>query len=507
MILAILPLGHFLAGVLSLALPRGRRVLLALSLVVDAVLIGILCREVALTEGVRIVLGGWDRAVGIELYADWVSLSFCGLFLGLALSVTAYLWKEELQAYFFLLLHLLFGSVLALLFSHDLFNIYVILELLTLVSFLLIGYERKPEQLWTGIKYLFFAAFGMGVYLFGVGVVYAHIGTLNLSVIASRLPADLPPWGVLAAALLVTGVAVKAGVFIFSLWLPDTYASAHPAVSALLSGLVVKMGFVVLLRLSMVFPIEGALFVLGAITGILGVVYMIAAYDFKRMIAFSSLSQIGYLMLGLGTGAIGGAVAYAVAHGLFKGLLFLAGGEAVRAAGARDIPGLVGKKIPMQARLGLLIGTLAIVGLPPLAGFAGKAILHGESGDVPFQVILGIISLGTVISFSKLVPVFRFANVGRIAWEKALSYAIIALPILFPLPIMGAFIPRSLWRHLLYPVAIVKPLVIIGLGFALHRAVFQRPFRLPERIFRLEEGTLIILSGFFLVFFLVWVAG
>ncbi len=506
MILAILPLGHFLAGVLSLALPRGRRVLLALSLVVDAVLIGILCREVGLTGGVRIVLGGWDRAVGIELAADWVSLSFCGLLLGLALSVTAYLWREELEAYFFLLVHLLFGAVFGLLFSRDLFNIYVVLELLTLASFLLIGYERKPAQLWNGLKYLFFSAFGMGIYLFGVGVVYGHLGSLNLEVIASRLPADLPPWGALAAALLVTGVAVKAGVFIFSLWLPGTYASAHPAVSALLSGLVINMGFVVLLRLAAVFPIEGALFVLGAGTGIVGAVYMIAAYDLNRLLAFSSLSQIGYLMLGLGSGAVGGAVAYAVAHGLFKGLLFLAGGEAVQSAGRRDIPGLVGKRIPVQARLGLLVGTLAIIGFPPLAGFAGKAVLSGGSGNVAFQVILGVISLGTVIAFSKLVPVFRSANTGKVAGEKAVAYAILALPILFSLPIMGALVPMGLWRRLLSPAAIAKPLFIIGLGFILYRTVFQRPFPLPARIFRLEEGSLLVLAGFFLVFLLVWTA-
>ena len=508
-ILAILPLGHFLAGILSLALPRsrGRRALLVLSLMVDAVLISILYREIVVMGNVRIVLGGWDRAVGIELSADWVSLSFCGLFLGLAFSVTAYLWKEELQAYFFLLLHLLFGSVLGLLFSRDLFNIYVVLELLSLVSFLLIGYERKPEQFWTGLKYLFFATFGMGMYLFGVGVVYAHVGTLNLSMIAVRLPADLPPWGVLAAALLVTGVAVKAGVFIFSLWLPGTYSSSHPAVSALFAGLVSKMGFVVLLRLFSVFPIRGALFVLGAITGILGVAYMIATYDLKRMLAFSSLSQMGYLLLGLGTGAIGGAVAYAVAHGLFKGLLFLAGGEAVRTAEVRDIPGLVGRKIPVQSRLGLLIGTLAIMGLPPFAGFAGKAILYGESEGIPFQVIMGIISLGTVISFSKLVPVFRFVDIGEVVGEKALSYAIVAIPVLFFLPMMWAFVPRGLWRHLLNPIVISESLFIVGIGFILYRLISRYPLHLPERIFRLEEGVLVILSGFFLVFFLVWIAG
>ena len=501
MIAAALPLWHFLIGVASLAVPRGKKWLLLGSIVIDAVLISILAREVVAQGPARIVLGGWDRTVGIELYADWVSLSFCGLFLVLAGAVTAYIWREGLQAYFFLLLHLLFGSVLALLFANDLFSMYVILELLTLVSFLLVGYERRPEQLWAGLKYMVFAAFGMGVYLFGVGVMYGHLGTLNLSLIAARIPAELPPWGVLGAALLVTGVAVKAGIFVFSLWLPGAHASAHPAVSALLSGLVIKMGFVVLLRLSGVFPLGLTFLVLGTATGILGAAYAIYTYDLKRLLAFSTLSQIGYLLVGLGAGATGGAVAYAVAHGLFKGLLFLAGGEAVRTSRVRDISRMSRKGIPARARIGLLVGTLGIIGLPPFAGFVGKGLIHGGAA---VQAVVGLITLGTTVAFAKLIPLFRGAGTGQPRWERSAAYTILTIPILlFPLGV-GAVAPCS---GAFSFSAVVKALFIISGGVLLHRFLFRRPVLLPERIFRLEEGLLIIVSGLFLVFALIWFGG
>ena len=501
MILPILPLGHFLAAVLSLALPRGRRGLLVLSLVADAILIALLYRAVATMGAARIILGGWDRTVGIEMRADWVSLSFCGLFLALAVSTTAYLWREKLRPYFFMLIHILFGSILALLFSHDLFNMYVILELLTLTSFLLVGYERTPAELWAALKYLIFSAVGMGIYLFGVAVVYAHTGTLNLTLIAARIPAESSPWVILAAALLVTGVGVKAGIFIFSGWLPSAHASASPPVSALLSGLVINMGFVVLLRFSSIFPIALPLLVLGALTGVLGAAYAIFTSDIKRLLAFSTLSQVGYLLIGLGAGATGGAVAYAVAHGLFKGLLFLSGGEAVQATGHRKISDLAWKDVPITARVGLLVGTSAIIGLPPLAGFAGKALIHG---DIPVQVTIGIISLATATAFSRVVPLFRFTHPGKPDGTKLLSYSILALPILFFLPFMRAVSPAIAGYNFSSLSGIGEALSLIGGGYLLYRALSHTALHLPTRIFRIEEGTLIILAGFLFVSFLVW---
>lgn len=506
--IALLPLSHFLFAAASLAWKRGTRALLLFSLLFDACVVGRLAMRFAHGEAISIVLGGWGRKVGIELALDRYSLAFCILVLLLAGGVIAYLWKERLRPYFYMLLHLLFGSVFALLFARDLFNIYVIMELLTLVSFLLVGYEKRSYQIWASLKYLLLASLGMGMYLFGVAILYYHVGTLNLGLLAARLAAEQgAPWLLLASSLLVTGIAIKSGIFIFSLWLPAAHASASPAISALLSGLVIKMGVVVLLRLSILVDLSLPLLVLGSLTGLLGVIYAVFTYDLKRMLAFCTLSQIGYLLLGIGIGSpitTNGSIVYAVGHGLFKGLLFLAAGAAVKAAGRKGIPGLIAKRsqIPLATRAGLLVGTMGIMGLPPLAGFCGKSLLSAGVKSPVIQAVLILVSLGTVVSFAKLVPLFRLERGPSSPWTKTAAYLILGLPILLFLPFARLLVPAAQLNLSLHVLPFVKSLLVVGGGFLLYRFLSRRPFHLPQRIFRLEEGILVILAGFFLIYLL-----
>ena len=508
MMVALLPLVHFGFAALSLAWGRVTRELILLSLVFDAVLVGLLSAGLSQGKPLVIVLGGWEKGIGIELAADRFSLGLTILVLLLGGAVVAYLWHERLRPYFFMLLHLLLGSVYTLVFARDLFNIYVILELLTLVSFLLVGYERKPYQIWASLKYLLLASLGLGIYLLGVAIIYYHTGTLNLGLVAARL-VDQPnaPWVLLASSLLVTGVAVKSGIFIFSLWLPAAHSSATPAVSALLSGLVIKMGVVVLFRLTSAFSLSLPLLVLGSLTGLLGVIYAIFTYDLKRMLAFHTLSQIGYITLGIGIGSeigIAGSLEYIVGHGLFKGLLFLAAGAAVQTAGEGDIPGLIARraKIPASARVALLVGTLGIMGVPPLAGFCGKSLLSAGVQSPVIQTVLILISLGTVASFAKLIPLFRIERGPSSTWPVKLAFVILGLPIVLFLPLARLLVPAAQLSLSLHVLPFVKSLLAVGGGFLLYRLLSRRPFHLPQRIFRLEEAILVILSGFFLIYLL-----
>ncbi len=508
MMVALLPLVHFGFAALSLAWGRVTRELILLSLVFDAVLVGLLSAGLSQGKPLVIVLGGWEKGIGIELAADRFSLGLTILVLLLGGAVVAYLWHKRLRPYFFMLLHLLLGSVYTLVFARDLFNIYVTLELLTLVSFLLVGYERKPYQIWASLKYLLLASLGLGIYLLGVAIIYYHTGTLNLGLVAARL-VDQPnaPWVLLASSLLVTGVAVKSGIFIFSLWLPAAHSSATPAVSALLSGLVIKMGVVVLFRLTSAFSLSLPLLVLGALTGLLGVIYAIFTYDLKRMLAFHTLSQIGYITLGIGIGSeigIAGSLEYIVGHGLFKGLLFLAAGVAVQTAGEGDIPGLIARraKIPLSARVALLVGTLGIMGVPPLAGFCGKSLLSAGVQSPVIQTVLILISLGTVASFAKLIPLFRIERGPSSTWPVKLAFVILGLPILLFLPLARLLVPAAQLSLSLHVLPFVKSLLAVGGGFLLYRLLSRRPFHLPQRIFRLEEAILVILSGFFLIYLL-----
>ena len=509
MILLSLPLLHFALAAVSAAWQRGIRWLLLVSLIIDGALVAILFGRFFSGETVQVALGGWEGFISIELAADRLSLDCSVLLLLLSFAITAYLWRKRLKPYFFMLLHLALGSVLSLLFTRDLFNMYVTLELLTLVSFLLVGYEKKARQIWAALKYLVLASMGMGIYLLGVAVVYYHAGTLNLERLsAGQLGGTGSGWVVLASSLLACGVAVKAGVFVFSLWLPSAHSEADPAVSALLSGLVIKMGAVVFFRLGDVFPLSLPLLVLGAVSGILGALYAAFSTDLKRMLAFSTLSQVGLIVIGIGAGTaagMAGGIEYIVAHGLFKGLLFLAAGTAARAVGSSDVARLVAsrRRIPVFARIALLVGTLGIVGMPPLAGFCGKGLLSVGSESIAVHVLLIAISVGTVVAFGKLVPLFVPGGRTGSSWPETVSFGILSMAVILFLPLSVILVPSEL-RVLGYSTGrIVESLLLVGGGLVLYRFVRVLKVHLPQRIFQLEEAVLIILGGFFFIYLLL----
>jgi len=507
--LILLPLLRFAFGALSIASGRSRRTFAVAALLVDAALLSRLALTLAGGTATEMVLGGWARGLGIGFVGDRIGLTFASLVWGLGVSIVFYTWRQNLRPYFFMLLHLLIGAAFAMVFTKDLFNAYVILELLTLASFLLVGYGRRPGQIWASLRYLVLCSLGMSLFLLGLAVVYVHTGTLDIAELALRVAASpSAPWVRLGGALLVGGVAVKAGVFLFSLWLPAAHARALPAVSALLSGVVIKMGVVELFRLSEVFPLELTFGVLGVATALLGILFAVQTYDLKKLLAFSTLSQIGYLLIGFAAGTQAariGALDYAVAHGLFKALLFLAAGEAARVVGGSDVRRLVDARcsIPTATRAALLVGILGIVGLPPFAGFAAKAVLEAGIHPTFFHAVVALISVGTAVSFAKLLPILPGRCATRSDWSTTTAYAWLAGAIVLFLPLSIAIVPRSMlsatWR---WP-AFLEAFAAVTLGLTLHRLLRGRRFRLPQAIFRIEEGTLVILGGFFVVYVLL----
>jgi len=191
-ILPILPLSHVFLGLLALAWRRSARMTFIVSLLIDAVMIGLYSAGSGWFK--PLMIGGWDVPIGIAVSFDPVSLAFLVLAIGLEFAVIQYIWGEKHRPYFFMLLHVLFG---ALIVAKDLFNIYVILELLSLTSFLLVAYDRQPRQIWASLKYLLFASVGMSVFLLGGAIAYGYVGSFNLSeiqaVVAGSPDGDLGP--------------------------------------------------------------------------------------------------------------------------------------------------------------------------------------------------------------------------------------------------------------------------------------------------------------------------
>ncbi|MEW5826546.1 MAG: proton-conducting transporter membrane subunit [Candidatus Bipolaricaulota bacterium] len=474
----------------------------------DVALIAQLC-TVLRGGSCAVTFGEWGSGLGITFAIDITSLVFAALGLALSLAVTLYTWREDVRPASAALFHFLIGACYGISFTKDLFNAYVLFELVTVSSYLLVGTDRRPRQIWAGLRYLIFSSFGMSVFLLGIAVVYAHVGSLDLDVVAAAVSASAgASWVRLASALLVGGVAVKAGVFLFSLWLPLAHSQAPPAVSALLSGLVVKMGVVELYRLSAAFPIGFALTVLGVATAVLGIAYAVWASDLKKMLAFHTLSQIGYLLIGFGTGSEAaryGALDYAVAHGLFKALLFLAAGDAAAAVGSSRIDRLVEGRDQLggATRAAIGLATLAILGVPPFAGYAAKAVLESGIASVPLRVCVFLISAGTAVSFAKLWPVVAGSPRGRTARPRAAAYAFLGTAVILFLPISRAMEPVSVWSATLHLPAMAEAFAASLLGTAGYRWIRRHAPRLPERIFFLEEGILAVLVGIFLIYALL----
>jgi len=416
---------------------------------------------------------------GIRLIGDTVALGFWSLALVLHAAV---LWEERRRrGAFHPLLTLLVGTTLALVLSRDLFNLYVCLELTSLLSFLLVGYEGRPTSVWASLQYLILTTVGMILYLFGLGLVYGRLGTLALSEIGSLVGKGDPVVSI-GAGLLLSGAAVKGGVFLLGLWLPRAHGRAPHSVSALLSGLVVKMGIVALLRLGEAFSAGPVLVALGVLTGFGGLVYALWEQDLKYFLAYSTMSQLGYMLIGFGLFGAYGGLLYALAHGLFKGLLFLSAGKAIVQAGLRRI-GELGSRLSWGPAMGLAVGTWAIAGLPPLAGFAAKGVL-GAALPAWGKWLLLALGVGTVTSFAKLVPLLRPRG-GRLqlAGEIPLVLALFALSI-WSLISHPFLLDPYLWGQSVF--ALLAGLLLFSLTRRLHP-------RLPQ--LTLDRTALTLLLG------------
>ncbi len=507
--LILLPLLRFVFAILSIAVARIRRPLVVLSLALDGLLLAVLVAVLARGESVQITVGGVAEGIGISLIGDRIGLTFAFLAWSLNVAIGIYALKDRLQPYFFFLLHLVIGACYALAFTKDLFNAYLLFDLLTLASFLLVGYQRQPRQIWASLNYLVVSTLGMSIFLLGVGVVYAHCGVLDVSLLRPMVrDAAGAPWVVLAGTLLVSGIAVKAGVFAFALWLPAAHARAMPLVSALLSGLVIKMGVLELFRLADVFPLQLPLIALGATSGVLGILYAIAATDVKRLLAFSTLAQIGYILIGFGAGTeVGrlGALSYAVAHGLFKALLFLVVGEAAGLAGSAQIETMIEhrERIPWGTRVALAVGMLGIMGLPPLAGYDAKAILEDGLQSHTLHAVFILISIGTVVAFSKLIPVLLARSTTRTHRAHVASYGWLSLLIIFFWPVSLLVNPLDVSLHVFTGPHIAEALAAFLGGGLIYLLIRRRSLRLPQAIFRMDVAPLVILAGAMLVYVLL----
>ena len=320
------------------------------------------------------------------------------------------------------LLLLLLGAMNGAILAGELFTMFILWELMTLAAFFLVIFDERQESLAAGIKYLVMSEAGALAMLVGMILTWHRAGTTDLQTLAmSRFFADPGQAGLLGLFLL--GLGVKAGIFPLYTWIPDAYPAAPSPVSALLAGVMKKVGLFWMIRLffEMLSPTpilswEVVLSLLGGVTILTGGLLALVQTDIKRLLAYSSISQVGYIVLGLGllsastsTPTLGtaGAFYHLINHALFKGLLFLGAGAILYRCGTGNLEELggLGRRMPFTFAA-FLVGALSLVGVPPLGGFYSKwmiyqALVESELALAP--LLLGAALAGTALTFAYIL--------------------------------------------------------------------------------------------------------
>jgi multicomponent Na+:H+ antiporter subunit D len=392
-LVVVIPL---LAAPLCALLP-GRRAAWLLATAVAWVVLGaaaMLALEVREAGVLTYELGGWAAPWGIEYRLD-ASSALVQLLIGIVAAVVlpfagtsaALEIDPERQRGFFAALLLLTAGLLGITATGDAFNVFVFLEISSLSTYLLIALGRDRRALTASFRYLIMGTIGATFYLIGVGLLYAMTGTLNMADLAERLPAVADTRTVhTAVAFLVVGICLKIALFPLHLWLPNAYAYAPSAVGALIAATSTKVAVYLLIRI--VYTVLGVDFAFGqlslsSVLLVLAVLGMLTASavavnqpDARRMLAYSSVAQVGYMVLGLSLASVTGLTAsllHLMNHALMKGALFLAMGcVAYRVGGTRvdDLAGL-GRAMPWTMAA-FVAGGLSLIGVPLTVGFISK---------------------------------------------------------------------------------------------------------------------------------------
>jgi len=431
LLIVVLPL---LAAPVVAALPNGRLPWL-LSTAVSWVVFILAGWQLALVSGgasFSYELGGWAPPWGIEYRIDAANALVALIVSGMAAVTLVYALKSierEIAggklSLFYTAFMLCLTGLLGIAQTGDIFNLFVFLEISSLSSYALISMGARRQALTAAYQYLIMGTIGATFFLIGVGLLYAMTGTLNMSDLSHRLP-DLLADGTVhtAFAFILVGFALKLALFPLHLWLPNAYTYAPSVVTIFLAATATKVAVYVMLRV--VFNVFGfelihetpadELFLILCVAGILVMsFYAIYQQDSKRLLAYSSVAQIGYMMLGVGLGSILGITATLVHvfnHALMKGALFMAIGAIVYRIGSSRIDQLagLGRKMPWTFAA-IVIGGLSLIGVPGTAGFISKWYLVLAALEQQYWVIVGVVLLGSLLAVVyvwKLIEVLYF---------------------------------------------------------------------------------------------------
>lgn len=429
--------------------------------------------------GSRSMAGGY--AIGIAMEVDALSLFF-GLLISTAVFVSCvysfkYMSHDDNVPQYYTLFLMLAGGVMGLVLSGDIFNMFIMVEILTFAAVALTAFRNTAHgALEAAFKYLVVGCIGSTCILVGTIMLYAQVHTLNFAQLSALIPGNLNNSTKLAFALLFVGFSTKAFIVPFHPLAADAHGAAPASISVLISGVLTKSGIYGIIRLTYFLfqrmglgAMQFLLVFVGSVSMFVCVTMALAQHDFKRLLAFHSISQIGYVLTAAGLSTALGMSAglfHAMNHTMFKGLLFLAAGAVLHQTGTTDLGKLGGlsKKMPHTTVL-FLIGAASISGVPPFNGFASKWMIYQatymkavESGNIGFLLVTVIALVTSVLTLASFVKVTQSVFFGQLPAEyenvKEVPFGMrLAMGLFAAVCILSGIFPNWVTENLTQPAA------------------------------------------------------
>ncbi len=425
--IAIPLLAAFAIPLLSKIYKDAARVVPGIVSAYNVVISFILMQQVAKEGIINEVIAGWRAPWGINLV-----LTPFTVFLASMISIISFLiWLYgfrfkrtlkggDVQYYETLQMMMIAGSI-GVVITGDIFNMFVFIEIVGITAYSLTAFYKGRDGAEAAFKYLLIGSLASGFLLLGILIIYTQVGTLNMAQIAERMPTVSMNVKIIALILFIVALGIEAEMFPLNGWAPDAYSQTPSPTSATFASVVSVAGVYALIRVTYtLFDVEGTLnflIVMGFITMLIAEVAAIRQKDLKRMLAYSSMGQVGLVLIAFGIGnklAVFGALFLILNHAIIKSLLFMAGSYFIYNNDNKKIISLNGihKKLPFVSFL-FSLGALAIVGFPPFSGFWSKLyILMAAASEKHLYLIIGILAV-TVIEITYYLRI-----VGRIYFAK-----------------------------------------------------------------------------------------
>jgi len=415
-------------------------------------------------------VGGWEAVnsipIGIYMVLDgFTAIVLCVInligFLSVFYSIS-YISRYTAENNFYSLFCLMIAGMNGVVLSGDMFNIFVFVEISAISSYALVAFGVEKNELEATFKYQVLGGLASFLILTGIAFLYWNAKTLNIADIKNVFSSGYDrKYYLLVQILLLSGFGLKAAIMPFHAWLPDAHSSAPSPISAMLSGVLIKaVGIYVIIRLFFnMFAISEGMAILittlGALSMVVGVFLAIGQWDIKRLLAYHSISQMGYVVLSVGIGmilisrgvrteiaalAIAGGIFHLINHAAFKGLLFLNAGAIEYATGTRNLQEMGGlsKSMPVTSATSF-VASLSISGIPPFNGFFSKLIIIVAAIMARFYLLALLAVIVSIITLASFMKFQRYAFFNKADTVEKIKIKEVPFPMLFSMIILSIF--------------------------------------------------------------------